>query len=53
VHTEIESGNQSERGSLENLGVDGRMILKRIFKKWDGAWTGLMWLKIEKSGLLL
>jgi hypothetical protein len=20
--------------------VDGRITLKRIFKKWDGAWTG-------------
>jgi hypothetical protein len=23
-------------------GLYGRLILKCIFKKWDGAWTGLI-----------
>jgi hypothetical protein len=47
-------GNLTERDYLEYLGVDGRIILKLIFKKWDGrAWTGLVWLRIGAGGGLL
>jgi hypothetical protein len=29
-------------------GLDGRIILRRIFRKWDvEVWTGLSWLRIE------
>jgi len=32
------------RDRLEDLDVDGRIILKWIFSEWDGeAWTGLLW----------
>jgi len=33
---------------LEDPGVDRRIILTRIFSKWDGegTWTGLIWLRI-------
>jgi len=42
-------GNLRERDSLEDLGVDGK-ILKCIFK-WDGeARTGLIWLWIGTGG---
>jgi hypothetical protein len=35
-------GNLRERDHLEDSNVDGRIILRWIFRKWDvGAWTGL------------
>jgi len=42
------TGNLSERVHLIDLGIDGWIMLKWIFKKLDGeAWTGLIWLGIE------
>jgi len=36
-------GKPEERDHLGNPGVDGRVILKRIFRKGAGeAWTGLI-----------
>jgi hypothetical protein len=32
-------------------GIDGRIILRPNFRKWDvGVWTGLSWLRIETGG---
>ena len=39
---------------LEEPDVDGRIILRWIFRKWDvGAWTGSSWLRIGTVGELL
>jgi len=52
VHTEYWWGNLRERDHLEYPGVDGRIILRWIFRKWDvGAWTRLTWLRIGTGRL--
>jgi len=36
VHAGLWWGNLRERGHLEDIGIDGGIILKCIFKKWVG-----------------
>jgi hypothetical protein len=35
---------------LGDPGVDGRIILKLIFKMHNEAWSGFSWLRIETGG---
>jgi len=43
-----------ERDHMEDVGVDGRIVLKWIWVKWGGkVWTGFIWLRIGKIGRLL
>jgi len=40
-------GNLSERDHLGDPGVNGRVILRWILRKWDVClWTGSSWLRI-------
>jgi hypothetical protein len=44
MHTRVWWGNLMERKHLEDPGIKGRIILKLIFRKWDGrGWIGLIW----------
>jgi hypothetical protein len=43
--------NQREREHFENTGVDGRIILRWLFRKLDvGIWAGSSRFKIERFG---
>jgi hypothetical protein len=54
VQTGLWSGDLRERDDIEHLGIDGRIILKWIFKKWDGeAWTRLLLVSAGAGGGLL
>jgi hypothetical protein len=53
VYTRFCWGDLREGDHFEDPGADGRIKLKWIFKKWDGAWTGLSWLRIGICGGLL
>ena len=51
MYTEFGWGKQRERVHLEDPCVNGRIILKRIFRKWSvGVLTGSSWLRIGTGG---
>jgi len=46
AHTGFLWGNLKERDHLEKPGVDGRIIIRWIFRKWDvEAWNWSIWLR--------
>jgi hypothetical protein len=43
--------NLREREKWADSSIDGRIILRWIFRNWNvGVWTGLNWLRIETGG---
>jgi hypothetical protein len=43
-----------ERIYLGDADIDGSIILRWIFRKWDvGVWTGLSWLRIGTGAALV
>jgi hypothetical protein len=46
VHTGFWWGSQREIDNLEDPGADGRVILRRIFRKWDG---GMDWIDLAQD----
>jgi len=53
VHTGVWWVNLGERDHLEDPGIDRGIILKLIFKQWNGAWIGMIWVRIGTGGRLL
>jgi hypothetical protein len=48
VNKEVWWGNLRERDHLEDAGIDERIILKWVFKKWD--WGGGMdWIDLAQN----
>jgi len=51
MHTFFWWGNLGERDHLDDPRVNGKIIIRWIFRKWNGgAWTGLIWLRRGTGG---
>jgi len=51
AHIGILRGNLRERDHLGDPGVDGRIILRWKFRKWDvWVWAGSSWIRIGTVG---
>jgi hypothetical protein len=54
MNAEFWWGNLKERGHLEELDINSRIILYWIFKtKDERVWTGMIWVRKATSGDLL
>jgi hypothetical protein len=50
-HVWGQEGNLRGKDNLEDLGIDGRVLLKWVFEKWDGrAWAELIWFRLWTDG---
>jgi hypothetical protein len=44
-------GKTEGKAHLEDLGIDGRIILRWIFRNWNvGEWSEMSWLRIVTGG---
>jgi len=51
VYTGFWWGNLRESHHMENPGIDGRLILRWIIRKWEGGpWAELICLRIGTGG---
>ena len=40
-----------ERDHFKDLGIDERILINRVIKKWNGEpWARLLWLRIGRGG---
>jgi len=46
VHREFWWGNLRERGHIEEPGVDGRIMVRSVFRKWVG---GVDWIDLAQD----
>ena len=54
MYTGFWCGNLRERDHMDEPVIDGKIILRWLFRKWDvGVWTGSIWLRTGTSGGLL
>jgi hypothetical protein len=54
VHIGFWTEDPRERDHLKESGINRRLILKRIFEKWDREiWTELIWVRRATGGRVL